>query len=77
MSVSGLVIGWRIHSRIAEGAAAYLLMFAFTFAMIFGILPMAIGHGAGGNINAPMARSVIGGVISSTVLTLVRRRAGR
>jgi multidrug efflux pump subunit AcrB len=42
-----------------------------TLAMIFGMLPMAIGHSAGGEINAPMARAVIGGVITSTVLTLV------
>ena len=42
-----------------------------TLAMIFGMLPMAIGAGSGGSINAPMARAVIGGVITSTLLTLV------
>ena len=42
-----------------------------TLAMIFGMLPMAIGSGSGGSINAPMARAVIGGVITSTLLTLV------
>ncbi|PWF55706.1 efflux RND transporter permease subunit [Massilia glaciei] len=42
-----------------------------TLAMIFGMLPMAIGMGDGGGNQAPMGRAVIGGVITSTLLTLV------
>jgi hydrophobe/amphiphile efflux-1 (HAE1) family protein len=42
-----------------------------TLAMIFGMLPMAIGMGEGGETHAPMGRAVIGGVITSTLLTLV------
>ena len=42
-----------------------------TLAMIFGMLPMAIGMGDGGEQQAPMGRAVIGGVITSTLLTLV------
>lgn len=42
-----------------------------TLAMIFGMLPMAIGGGDGGQSQAPMGRAVIGGVITSTLLTLV------
>ena len=42
-----------------------------TMAMIFGMLPMAIGGGSGGEMLAPMGRAVIGGVITSTVLTLL------
>jgi hydrophobe/amphiphile efflux-1 (HAE1) family protein len=42
-----------------------------TLAMIFGMLPMAIGMGDGGELQAPMGRAVIGGVITSTLLTLV------
>ncbi|WP_426103063.1 efflux RND transporter permease subunit [Massilia sp. TSP1-1-2] len=42
-----------------------------TLAMIFGMLPMAIGLGEGGELQAPMGRAVIGGVITSTLLTLV------
>src|SRR5690606_7694965 len=42
-----------------------------TFAMIFGMLPMALGVGEGGEILAPMGRAVIGGVITSTLLTLL------
>ncbi|SDF91779.1 MULTISPECIES: efflux RND transporter permease subunit [unclassified Duganella] len=42
-----------------------------TLAMVFGMLPMAIGMGEGGETQAPMGRAVIGGVITSTLLTLV------
>ncbi len=42
-----------------------------TFAMIFGMLPLALGIGPGAEFRAPMARAVIGGLISSTLLTLV------
>ena len=42
-----------------------------TMAMIFGMLPMAIGSADGGEQNAPMGRAVIGGIITSTLLTLV------
>jgi len=42
-----------------------------TAAMIFGMLPMAIALNDGGEIQAPMGRAIIGGVITSTLLTLV------
>jgi len=42
-----------------------------TLAMIFGMLPLAFEIGAGSEFRAPMARAVIGGLITSTVLTLV------
>jgi multidrug efflux pump subunit AcrB len=42
-----------------------------TLAMLFGMLPMAIGVGEGGELQAPMGRAVIGGIITSTLLTLV------
>lgn len=42
-----------------------------TIAMIAGMLPIALGIGAGSEARAPMAISVIGGLITSTVLTLV------
>jgi hypothetical protein len=35
------------------------------------MLPMSIGAGAGGELLAPMGRAVIGGVITSTLLTLL------
>jgi HAE1 family hydrophobic/amphiphilic exporter-1 len=42
-----------------------------TLAMIFGMLPLAFAIGAGAELRAPMARAVIGGLITSTLLTLV------
>ncbi len=46
-----------------------ILMTAFT--TIFGLIPMALALGAGNELRAPMARSVIGGLFVSTFLTLV------
>ena len=42
-----------------------------TMAMIFGMLPLALALNDGGEIQAPMGRAIIGGVITSTILTLV------
>jgi HAE1 family hydrophobic/amphiphilic exporter-1 len=42
-----------------------------TFALIVGMLPVAIGLGAGSEFYSPMAVAIIGGVITSTVLTLL------
>ncbi len=42
-----------------------------TAAMIGGMLPLALGLGEGGEQQAPMGRAIIGGVITSTLLTLV------
>jgi HAE1 family hydrophobic/amphiphilic exporter-1 len=41
-----------------------------TVAMIFGMLPLAFALGEGSEQRAPMARAVIGGLITSTMLTL-------
>jgi HAE1 family hydrophobic/amphiphilic exporter-1 len=42
-----------------------------TAAMIFGMLPVALGLGAGSELRAPMAVCVIGGLLSSMFLTLL------
>ncbi|MFI5370650.1 MAG: efflux RND transporter permease subunit [Candidatus Eisenbacteria bacterium] len=42
-----------------------------TLAMIFGMLPTALALGKGAEFRAPMAHAVIGGLITSTLLTLV------
>ncbi|HOW56503.1 MAG TPA: efflux RND transporter permease subunit [Smithellaceae bacterium] len=42
-----------------------------TFAMIFGMLPVAIGVGEGAETRAPMGIAVIGGLITSLFLTLI------
>ena len=41
-----------------------------TLALIAGMIPVALGHGEGGDFRAPLGRAVIGGVITSTLLTL-------
>jgi HAE1 family hydrophobic/amphiphilic exporter-1 len=42
-----------------------------TASMIFGMLPLAFEIGAGSEMRSPMARGVIGGLITSTLLTLI------
>lgn len=42
-----------------------------TFALIAGMVPVALGLGEGADFNAPLGRAVIGGVITSTILTLL------
>lgn len=42
-----------------------------TTAMIFGMVPLALGIGPGAEARAPMAHAIIGGLITSTILTLV------
>ena len=41
------------------------------FAMILGMLPMSLGLGEGGEQNAPIGRTVIGGLLFATFATLV------
>jgi HAE1 family hydrophobic/amphiphilic exporter-1 len=40
-------------------------------AIVAGMIPVAIGSGEGADFRAPLGRAVIGGVITSTVLTLL------
>lgn len=42
-----------------------------TFATILGMLPIALGIGAGAELRAPMAIAIIGGLITSTLLSLL------
>ena len=42
-----------------------------TIAMVAGMVPSALSFGAGGEIRSPMALAVIGGLIFSTVLSLI------
>ena len=42
-----------------------------TLTTVLGLLPLALGLGEGGEAQAPLARAVIGGLTSSTLVTLV------
>jgi multidrug efflux pump subunit AcrB len=63
---------FRIRQRIAVSAGATRLrpIVMTAFAMIVGMLPMALGLGEGGEQNAPLARAVIGGLSMATFATL-------
>jgi len=61
----------RIEAIMEAGAARLrpILMTSLTTAL--GLLPMAVGVGEGAEVRAPMAITVIGGLLVSTFLTLV------
>jgi hydrophobic/amphiphilic exporter-1 (mainly G- bacteria), HAE1 family len=60
------------HAALVEAGRVRLRpIIMTTAAMIFGMLPIALAIGEGGGFRAPMARAVIGGLITSTMLTLI------
>ena len=61
----------RFTALVEAGAVRLRPIIMTTAAMIFGMLPIALALGEGGGFRAPMARAVIGGLITSTALTLV------
>ncbi len=61
----------RRNALIEAGAVRLRPIIMTTAAMIFGMLPIALAMGEGGGFRAPMARAVIGGLITSTMLTLI------
>ena len=76
-----LLVDFANHARKAGATVAEALLQAglirmrpiimTTAAMVFGMLPMALAFNDGGEIQAPMGRAIIGGIITSTLLTLV------
>ena len=63
--------GMPLFEAAREGAGSRLRAILMTAsAMIFGMLPMAMGMGEGGSQAAPLGRAVIGGLIVSTFATL-------
>jgi HAE1 family hydrophobic/amphiphilic exporter-1 len=61
----------RREALITAGRTRLRPIMMTTLAMIGGMLPMALGLGAGAEMRAPMARAVTGGLITSTALTLL------
>ena len=59
------------EALLAAGEKRLRPILMTTFAMIGAMLPLAFGGGAGHESNSPMALAIIGGLISSTILTLL------
>jgi HAE1 family hydrophobic/amphiphilic exporter-1 len=76
-----LLVDFIIHSRkegleraaavVRAGSVRLRPILMTTLAMIFGMIPLALGLGEGGEQRAPMGQAVIGGVITSSLLTLI------
>jgi multidrug efflux pump subunit AcrB len=64
--------GASLHDALLQAGQVRLRpILMTTAAMIGGMTPLALGLGEGGETQAPMGRAIIGGVITSTLLTLV------
>lgn len=59
------------HAVLEAGPERLRPILMTSAAMLLGMLPTAIGTGEGSEFRAPMAIAVIGGVISSTLLSLI------
>ncbi|MHB8126742.1 MAG: efflux RND transporter permease subunit [Desulfitobacteriaceae bacterium] len=63
--------GLSVKEALIEAGAVRLRPIMMTsLAMIFAMIPVAIGTGGGSEMRAPMGHAVIGGLITSTLLTL-------
>jgi multidrug efflux pump subunit AcrB len=58
------------HAAVSAGYTRIRPVLMTALAMIIGMIPMALGMGEGGEQNAPLGRTVIGGLIFATVATL-------
>jgi HAE1 family hydrophobic/amphiphilic exporter-1 len=68
----GLAAGQsRREAVIAAGGVRLRPILMTTLAMIFGMLPLAMALGEGAEQRAPMGQAVIGGVMTSSMLTLI------
>ena len=64
--------GYTVADAVVTGGLRRLRpVLMTTVTTVLGLIPMAFGVGEGGELQAPMARVVIGGLVSSTVITLV------
>jgi HAE1 family hydrophobic/amphiphilic exporter-1 len=60
----------RFDALLKAGPTRLRPILMTTFAMIFGMMPVALGLGEGAEFRAPMGQAVIGGLVTSTLLTL-------
>lgn len=61
----------RRQAIIRAGTVRLRPILMTSFAMVGGMLPLFLALGAGAEMRAPMARAVVGGLITSTLLTLI------
>jgi HAE1 family hydrophobic/amphiphilic exporter-1 len=61
----------RREALIQAGRVRLRPILMTTFALIAGMVPVALGGGEGGDFRAPLGIAVIGGVVTSTLLTLL------
>ncbi|HNI62922.1 MAG TPA: efflux RND transporter permease subunit, partial [Agitococcus sp.] len=61
----------RTHAIMMAGRTRLRPILMTTMAMVMGMMPLALGLGDGAEQRAPMAHAIIGGVITSTLLTLI------
>jgi multidrug efflux pump subunit AcrB len=59
-----------VAAAIEAGRIRFRPIVMTAMAMILGMLPMALGLGAGSEQNAPLGRAVIGGLFAATMMTL-------
>ena len=64
-------LGDPVAAAIEAGFVRIRPVLMTALAMIIGMLPMSLGLGEGGEANAPLGRAVIGGLMFSTVATLM------
>ena len=64
--------GRSLHEAVTEaGRRRFRPILMTTLTTILGLLPLALGLGEGADAQAPLARAVVGGLLGSTVITLV------
>jgi HAE1 family hydrophobic/amphiphilic exporter-1 len=60
----------RVDAILIAGPTRLRPILMTTFAMIFGMIPVAFSFGEGSEFRSPMGQAVIGGLVTSTLLTL-------
>jgi HAE1 family hydrophobic/amphiphilic exporter-1 len=64
--------GLDLASAIIRGGTTRLKPILMTTATtLLGLIPMAMGYGTGSELRAPMAKAVVGGLTTSTLITLI------
>lgn len=61
-----------LYGCVADGAASRIKpILITTLTTLLGDIPMAIAHGEGAELYAPMGQAIVGGLITSTLITLI------